>query len=229
MSDEFKNLLVDAYPEASWPTIARGIREGVKIADQVRRSTPFLMTKVGGDLKGMLRRAAVMWRFQALCKSGELPFKAVEVKIDNAPVHLLSIQSKTLEMHIVRTEEAEAFPVDAQIRQDRRASNDGDLFEHDAKLVPLHKALADVPSLYGWLTWGADKKGDVTHLCLAMPDSDQNEWLAHIDVLSRIIARERGRGTDAEKLSAPNPALMLKFREQIARALEQNPDAGEAE
>lgn len=66
MSREFRDLLIEAYPEAYWPVMARGVREGVKIADQVRRSTPFLTTLVGGDLKGMMRRAAVMWRIQAL-------------------------------------------------------------------------------------------------------------------------------------------------------------------
>lgn len=225
MSKEFRDLLVEAYPESSWSAMARGIREGVRIADDVRRSTPFLTTEVGHDLRGMLRRAAVMWRFQALCKSGELPFKAVEIQVENAPVHLLSISSNKFELHIVRTNESEAFPVEAQIRQDRRASNDADLFD-DGKLIALHKALESVSLLYGWLTWGANPKGELSHLGLGVPDKDKNEWLAHIDVLKRVTARERSRGESATKTSAPNPALMLKFREEIAHALEQDAESG---
>lgn len=226
MSSEFQELLVEAYPETYWPIMARGVREGVRIADDVRRSTPFLTTKVGADLRGMLRRAAVMWRIQALCKSGDLPFKAIEIQVDNAPVHLLSIVSQKTELHIVRTDDTDAFPVDAQIRQDRRASNDADLFD-DGKLIPLSRALEAVPTLYGWLTWGANPKGQLTHLCIAMPDKDDNEWLAHIDVLKRVAAKETTRDADLTKASAPNPALMLKFREEIASALGQ--EVGEAE
>jgi len=222
---DFRTLLLDAFPETTWPDIARGVREGVRIADDVRRSTPFLTTDVGNDLRGMLRRAGVMWRIHALCRSGELPFKAVEIPVDNAPVHLLSVTSNKFEFHIVRTEDADAFPQEAQIREYRRSFNTADLFE-DGKLVPLHKAIEETPVLYGWLTWGANPKGELTHLTLAVPDKDQNDWLAHVDVLSRITARETSRGS-ARGASAPNPALMLKFREEIARSLEQEPDAGE--
>ncbi|OAI44055.1 hypothetical protein AYO42_05360 [Rhizomicrobium sp. SCGC AG-212-E05] len=199
--------------------MARGVREAVRIADDVRRSTPFLSTLVGGDLRGMLRRAAVMWRLGALCRSGDLPFDATEVQVENAPVHLLSIQSGKTELHIVRTDEPEGFPVDAQVRQDRRASNTADLFE-DGKIIPLHKALEAVPSLYGWLTWGATPKGDVTHVCLGMPEHDDNAWLAHIDVLKHVTASERGKA-ETSKTSAPDPTLMLRFREEIAHSLEQ--------
>jgi hypothetical protein len=230
MSKEFRNHLISAYPEGSWPVMARGVREAVRIADDVRRSTPFLSTLVGGDLRGMLRRAAVMWRFQALCKSGELPFQATEVQVENAPVHLLSILSGKTELHIVRTDEPEGFPVDAQVRQDRRASNTADLFEDGGKIVPLHKALEAVPSLYGWLTWGSTPKGDVTHICLGMPEHDDNTWLAHIDILKHVTTKERGKA-EITKTSAPNPALMLKFREEIAHSLEQqaNGELGAAE
>jgi len=178
------------------------------------------MTDVGGDLRGLLRRAAVMWRLGALCKSGELPFSAVEMQIETAPVHLLSIASRKVELHVVRTDESDGFPAYAEFRQDRRASNDADLFE-DGKLVPLREAIAAVPTLYGWLTWRADIKGVVTHLGLAMPEKDRNAWLAYVDVLKRVTARERLKQESA-KPSTPNPALLLKFREDIARALEQN-------
>lgn len=218
MVTDFRAQLISAYPEETWPVLARGVREAVRIADDVRRSTPFLSTLVGRDQRGMLRRAAVMWRLQALCKSGELPFKATEVQIENAPVHLLSILSGKTELHIVRTDEVDGFPVDAQVRQDRRASNTGDLFE-DGKIVPLHEALEAIPTLYGWLTWGANPKGDVTHICLGMPEPDDNIWLAHVDVLKHVTAKERGK-EEAAKPSAPNPILMLRFREEIAHSLE---------
>jgi hypothetical protein len=226
MPPDFRTLLLDAFPESTWPVMARGVREGVRIADDVRRSIPFLTTDVGTDLKGMLRRAAVMWRMQALCRAKEIPFKAIEIRVDNAPVHLLSMTSKKFELHIVRTDDIDAFPDEAQIREYRRSFNTADLFVGDGKLVPLHKVLEETPTFYGWITWGANTKGDLTHLGLAVPDNDQNTWLAQFDILKHLAMRESTRGT-APRPSAPNPALMLKFREEIARSLEEDRDEGE--
>lgn len=226
MSKEFESLLADAFPEETWPILTRGVREAVKIADSMRRSTPFLTTLVGGNLRGLLRRAAVMWRLQMLCKSGELPFAAEEVANTNGTSHLLSIRSKKVELHIVRTDEPGAFPVDAPIRQDKRATNTGDLFEHDGKIVPLHRVLASVPQLYGWLAWGATGRGDLTHLCLGMPEKQEDTWLAQINVLPRVIVREAASPAQTEESSGPNPALLLKFREEIARSIEQDAEPG---
>src|ERR1700737_3739059 len=168
MSREYRKVLVAAYPQSTWPVLARGMREAITIADGVRKSTPFLSTLVGSDLRGVMRRAAVMWRIQMLCKSGELPFTTEEITNTNGTSHLLSINSDKIELHIVRTDEPDAFPVDAPIRQDARASNTADLFK-DGKLLPLHEALKLVPQLYGWLAWGATARGELTHLCIEMP------------------------------------------------------------
>jgi hypothetical protein len=111
MSEEYRSLLVAAYPNSTWTTLTRGIREAVNIADGVRRNTPFLTTLVGGDLRGLLRRSCLMWRILALCKSKELPFEADEITNTNGTSHLLRIRSKKIELHIVRTEESGAFPV----------------------------------------------------------------------------------------------------------------------
>ncbi|HUN59285.1 MAG TPA: hypothetical protein VMU41_14325 [Candidatus Binataceae bacterium] len=223
MSEEYRNLLVAAYPELHWPTVTRGTREAIKIADGVRRNTPFLTTLVGGDQRGMLRRACLMWRIQSLCKSKELPFEADEVTNTNGTSHLLRIRSKKIELHIVRTEEAGAFPVEAPIRQDNRASNSADLF-HEGKLLPLHEVMESVPRLYGWLMWGATGRGELTHLALGMPEPEENKWLTYIDVLAHVTALEAtpGAATTEATSSKPNPAMMLKFREEFARAVGQD-------
>jgi hypothetical protein len=228
MSEEYRNLLLQAIPEPTWPTLTRGAREAIKIADGVRLSTPFLATLVGRDLRGLMRRAALMWRIQMLCKSNELPFEAHEITnpYTNGTSHLLAIRANNIEFHIVRTDELGAFPVDAHIRQDSRASNDADLFR-DGKLVPLHVALSSVPRLYGWLMWGATARGELTHFGLGMPEPKDDEWLTNIDVLAHVAAEEAKGGTaKPEASSKPNPALMLKFREEIARSLGQEDIAG---
>jgi len=222
MSEEYRNLLVSAYPETTWPTVTRGIREALTIADGVRRSTPFLTTRVGGDMRGLLRRACLMWRIQSLCKSKELPFDAQEIENTVGTSHLLSIKSNKIELHIVRTDEAMAFPVEALIRQDSRAVNEPDLFR-DGKLIPLHEALESVPRLYGWLMWGATPEGMLTHLSLGMPAEPENDsWLTYVDVLSHVVALESRAGAKPTVSSKPNPALLLKFRDEIAQQLGQD-------
>jgi hypothetical protein len=221
MSDDYRKLLVEACPESTWPTLTRGVGEAITIADKVRLSTPFLSTLVGGDLRGLLRRAALMWRLQMLCKSKELPFEANEIANTNGTSHLLSIRSNKIELHIVRTDEPGAFPVEAPIRQDSRASNEADLFR-DGKLVSLHEALASVDRLYGWIMWGATGRGEMTHFALGMPEPKQDKWLTYIDVLAHVRAEEKKTPVAEEKSSKPNPSMLLKFREDIARSLEQD-------
>lgn len=227
MSDEYRNLLIQAYPEATWPTLARGIGEAVSIADNVRRSTPFLATLVGSDLRGLLRRAALMWRIQMLCKSRELPFDAREIANTIGTSHLLQVRSNNIDLHVVRTDEPGAFPEDAQIRQDNRASNDADLFR-EGKLLPLNEVMDSIPRLYGWIMWGATAKGELTHFALGMPEPEYDEWLTYVDVLTPVRAAEAVTSMPVEKSSKPDPTLLLKFREEIARSLEQNGDEASA-
>jgi hypothetical protein len=226
MNDTFEVRLLAAYPEATWPLLIRAVREGIRIGDELRRSTPFLSTLVGRDQRGLMRRAAIMWRIQMLCASGELPFRADEILNTNETSHLLSILSENIELHLVRTQDAQAFPVDARIRQDRRAINQPDLFE-DGKIIPPNEALKGVQRLYAWLTWGATAAGELTHLCLAMPEDKRDEWLARVNILRRVQDLECESPTAEETPSAPNPALLLKFRAEIARSLEENREGGD--
>jgi hypothetical protein len=226
MSTEFRKMLVDACPESTWATLTRGTGEPIEIADRVRRSTPFLATLIGNDQRGLLRRAAIMWRIQTLCKSKELPFEIAEIgnPYTNGTSHLISIRSGKLELHVVRTDEPEAFPVEALIRQDGRASNQADFFR-DGRLLPLHVALESIPQLYGWLMWGATRKGELTHFAIGLPEPDRDMWLTCIDVLAHVRALEASKPGPVEKSSKPNPAMLLKFREEIARSIgQENPD-----
>lgn len=228
MDDTFEARLLSAYPEPTWPLLIRGVREGIGIADGVRRSTPFLSTRVGRDQRGLNRRAAIMWRLQMLCSSGELPFTAEEILNTKGNSHLLSILSQNIELHVVRTEDAEAFPEDARIRQDRRAINQPDLFK-DGKIIPLTEALREVRRLYAWLTWAADAAGQLTHLCLAMPEDSRDVWLARVNILHRVQSSEGIPPSTEGPPSAPNPALLLQFRAEIARSLEAETEGGDGD
>jgi hypothetical protein len=222
MSEDFRRLLVEAYPEATWSTLVRGAREAISMSDKVRLSTPFLSTKVGTDNRGMQRRAALMWRIQLLCKSKELPFEVEEITNTNGTSHLLQIRSNKIDLHVVRTEEPGAFPVEAHIREINRVSNEPDLFR-DGKLLPLHEVMEAIPRLYGWVMWGATSKGELTHFALGIPEKKQDKWLTYVDVLTRVMAAEvvAGASAPAERSSKPDPTLLLKFNQEIARKLEQ--------
>lgn len=220
MNDNFQSRLLSAFPETTWPTLVRGVGEGIRIADDVQRSTRFLSTLVGKDLRSLLRRAGIMWRIQMLCKSGELPFQATEVLNSDHSSHLLSVISGTIELHIVRTDDPDALPIDAPIRQDKRLTNIPDLFT-DGKIIPLADLLTDVPQLYGWIAWGATKRGALTYVCLEMPEKEEDRWLAHKDIYRSVLASRERDETEQEEQSAPGPTLLLKFREEIARELEK--------
>src|SRR5215470_9465974 len=118
MVKNFDEYLRDAFPEKTDAAVIRNVTLAVGLADDLRRNTPWLLSEIGDDLVGSLRRAAAMWRLHQACKDGELPFSASEIGNTTGSSHLLLLQSGAFEAHIVRTESTGAFPKDAPIRQD---------------------------------------------------------------------------------------------------------------
>jgi len=216
MATEFVNKLRSAFPAGTDRPVVQSLAAGVALADDVRRNTPWLMNLVGDDLRGNLRRAAAMWRFSQDCKNGVLPFKAQEVANTTGSSHLLMIVAGAFEAHIVRTEGEASFPKDAPIRQDKRLSNEADLFIGDGKLKPVD--VAGVENLYAWLSFGADLFGTLSHVCWCMPAAEQREFLARINILreANMFAPE-----PAPEPPPPNPADQLEFRREIERMLDE--------
>src|SRR5271157_2480877 len=115
MSKEFDDLLRTAFPISTDREVVRVVTEGVGLADDVRRNTPWLLNLVGSDLRSHLRRAATIFRFGQACKEGTLPFQAAEIENTNGSSHLLKISAGQFEAHIVRTDSDDSFPKDAPI------------------------------------------------------------------------------------------------------------------
>jgi hypothetical protein len=79
--------------------------------------------------------------------------------------------------------------------------------------------MKSVPRLYGWLMWGATGRGEITHLAIGMPEPNEDKWLTYVDILAHVTALETAPGATAATSSKPNPAMMLRFREEIAGAV----------
>jgi hypothetical protein len=175
VSKEFDDLLRLAFPIWTDREVVRVVTDGIGLADDARRNTPWLLNLVGGDLRSSLRRAATIFLFEQACKEGTLPFQATEIENTNGSSHLLKISAGQFEAHIVRTEADGAFPKDAPIRQDNRLRNQGDLFDSfPPKIIPIKDISPSVVTLYAWLTFNADQVGNVTHICWCMPERDKN-------------------------------------------------------
>lgn len=211
MSEEFDTQLRAAFPETTDAAVIRSLAGAIVLADDVRRNTPWLANLIGDDHRGLLRRAAAMWQFEADCAAGNLPFQASVVPNSTGSSHLLLIRAGLFEAHIVRTESEGAFPQDAPIRQDKSLSNQGDMFL-DEKVVPLHQKLKEITSLYSWLSFDADFTGSLTHVCWCMPEASRKAFLSRINILKR---RDGGLGLDDHMPPAPDPGKSIKFRTEV--------------
>jgi hypothetical protein len=205
MSAEFDEKLRDAFPANTDVPVIRTLATGVSLADDMRRNTPWLMTAIGDDHRGLFRRAAAMWQFRQDCLNGNLPYEAVEVPNTTGSSHLLNITTGDFEAHIVRTASEGAFPQDAPIRQDKSLSNEPDLF-NDGKVVPLRDMTPE--RYYAWLSFNADQTGGLTHVCWCMPEAIRKVFLGRINIL-------RGAGTSAVEPHvppAPDPTSAMRFK-----------------
>lgn len=218
MSDEFEAELRGAFPANTDVAVIRTLSTGVSLADDMRRNTPWLMTNIGDDHRGLFRRAAAMWQFRQDCIAGNLPFQAAEVPNTTGSSHLLNISSSNFDAHIVRTDSEGAFPQDAPIRQDKSLSNEPDLF-NDGKIVPLHQIAPD--KYYAWLSFNADQAGELTHVCWCMPEAKRKVFLGRINILRGVAFSS----VDPHVPPPPDPTASLKFkREIIERLMDAKPD-----
>ena len=218
MSDELQERLQNAFPSDTDQHVIRGVREGILLADGILDNEPFLKTMLGRDLRGLLRRAGVLFRLNGLCVAGDLPFKSQISKMPSGNWHWLELESGLFRAHICRTDQPDAFPVEAQSRQDARLCSQPSLF--DGTVVPFKKLADEVGLLYAWLTFGATIDGKINHLWWKMPAKEEDSWLAQIDVMRREAASCIAPSPE----TSPGPKLTLKFKGHIEEALSKQPD-----
>ena len=192
---EFQDALTLAFPEATWGAIVRGLREGVGLADDVVKNTPMLNTPVGRDLRGHLRRVGVLYRFQQLCRIGDLPFKAQESECQSAygigwTSDLASFSRTWFVQECTGAMPSEFGEQTGSVRKKpiRFADRWPSAFNF--------RDLATVTEFYSFLTFGTDAAGILTHVSMGMPSSDNTGWLAYANLL-----RQRDAGREV-----PSPA-----------------------
>jgi hypothetical protein len=220
---EFQAALILAFPETTWGAIVRGLREGIALADDVVKNTPMLNTPVGRDLRGHLRRVGVLYRFQHLCRVGDLPFKAQVSEMPIGIWHWLDIRSGQFLAHVVRTECTGALPGESANRQAQCVKNQYDLLT-DGRVPPISEIIAKIREFYSFLTFGTDEKGIVTHACMGMPSSDNTEWLAYANLLRQ---RDAGREAPSAAPKSPKPKDRMRFLDHIQEALAKKRKGGD--
>jgi hypothetical protein len=195
------------------------LREGIASADDAIKGIPFLDTPVGGDYRGLVRRAGIFHRTKDMCKAGDLPFRAEFSPMPRGTWHWLDIWSGDVHAHIVRTEEADAFPDDTPNRQDQRALNIRDLFE-DERVVRLESV-----KLYAWLCYGATPNGALTHALWQAPsakvDGKIDEWLARMNLLNTVVLK---KSEDPKRPAKIDPKTRMKLRDQAEKIRKQKKD-----
>jgi hypothetical protein len=215
-----QEALEAAFPNNTDDEILRVVQQGILLADDALKSTPFLNTLVGRDLRGLVRRAAIMWRMNESCLAGDLPFRAEMMKMEKGNLHHLQLWAGDFKAHVVRTDSVLAFPEQAGSRQDERLTSAQDLF--DEKVVPMSALLASLTNRYAWLTFGADRGGRLLHACWAMPAREADEWLGHIDVMRRSGMSDGAITTPTTE--PPSEKIKLRFKDHIQEALDEAND-----
>jgi len=214
VSDYLQERLDDAFPSSADAQLARAVQQGVLLADGVVENERWLRNLLSKDVRGYLRRAAILARVHEACVAGDLPFASTLERMPRGPFHWVEVSSGGMKAHVCRTEAPSAFPEDTPTRQDERLSNQIGLFDN---VVPLKEVAANINHLFAWLTFGVADAGQLGHLCWAMPASDGKSWLAHTNVLFRLAVAK----VEVEP-EAPTERAILKFRDQISESVEKS-------
>ena len=203
----FQDLLDEAFPATADANRIRGVTEGIMLADSTLESASFLMSAVGQDLRGHLRRAGILFRLHNMATEGDLPFVSTMTKMPRGNWHWIDLRSKNFASHVCRTDGPDLFPTDSPTRQDDRLTNQDDLFLPSPVVTPIKGYTA-------WLTFGAGDSGALGHLCWGMPNAKEDVWLARTNIMRR--ARESEVVVPFE---LPAKATELKFRDHVEEAM----------
>lgn len=210
----FQDQLDEAFPPNTDAALFRIVSQAIILASDVMDHESFLASLIGGDIRGHIRRAAVLFSVHESCQAGNLPFASEMTRMPLGGGHWVELRSGAYRAHICRTDNPIAFPEETPTRQDQRLSNQLDLFIRDPIVVPIRPDPS--PEMYAWLTFGATGR-ELTHLCWGMPEAGRNSWLARTNIINRL-----GSAIETVASETPTPAVVLRFRDHIEEALRKD-------
>lgn len=206
--------------------LARAVREGVLLADDLYGEGNLLDSPLGYDIRGLVRRVGIAVQIHTFSTRGDLPFTTEIKPMPKGRWHWLEIQAPGLLAHVCRTVDVYSFPDEAESRQDVRLAIQPNLLSWSAKQKSLGEIVGEVPELYAWLTYGLAADGELCHLSWASPAPDENSWLAHISVLQEIRKAERAI---TETPPVPDPKERLRFKDHVQHFLAERHNKAEDE
>jgi len=213
-SKSFQQRLETAFPYETYANTLRALREGIAAGDDVISGTRMFSSDVGNDMRGLIRRAGILMRFEEMCKVGDLPFNCTLEQMPRGTWHWLNIFSGDCHSHIVRTEDPLKFPQDTPNRQDARASNTADLFEtEEERIIRLSP-----PKLYTWLTYRAAPDGRLSHALWQAPSANADEWLARINLMAVVIPK---KSEEAKRPPKVDPKSKMKLKDNVISLIEK--------
>jgi hypothetical protein len=221
MSARYRPIIMNAFPESVWPKIQRRAHYGIKLADDLIKERTILDWAVGQDQRGDLRRVGVMWSINKACADVILPFSSLIRKNTARNCHHVEIASQNVYLHITRTNSLLSMPRDTTLRDNERATNQGDLFKDTGFTTDL----SSIKRWYAWLTIGADEKGEFTHLAIGLPKHQEREWLDMVSILQPAAEAS----SPGEEPRPPGPEDSMKFRADIQKLLDPPSEKDEAE
>lgn len=209
----FQEQLDEAFPPDTDAALMRSVSQAIALANDIMDHEPFLKSLIGRDIRGHIRRAAVLFSVHESCRAGDLPFASQMTRMPLGGGHWVELRSGSYRAQICRTDNPTAFPEETPTRQDQRLSNQLSL-NFDPVVVPLRAT--PVSELYAWLTFGATDRG-LTHLCWGMPEAGRNNWLARTNVRARLEM-----SGDTVIAETPAPAVVLRFKDHIEESLRKD-------
>jgi hypothetical protein len=108
------------------------------------------------------------------------------------------------------------MPKETTLRDNERASNQGDLFEDNSFTTELSR----IRRWYAWITFNADADGNLSHLAIGLPKARENDWL---DLVSILRGKIEGAVGPHEERRPPEPHEVMKLREEFRELQKKSP------
>jgi hypothetical protein len=214
MSEFFRPIILNAFKEVEWPMLTRCAVEGIALADNLIPTHKILNWAVGRDLRGHLRRIGIMHSVYNACVTSALPYTCEIMPNTVGNCHHIQLMSQNVYAHVVHTSDLAEMPRETPLRTNARMSNQGNLFEGTLFTADLSK----IQRWFAYLTFNADRDGNLTHLGLGIADKDGTEWL---DIVSILKHPPEGYEIPTTEPPPLGPEELMRFQPHVQHLVDK--------